>query len=102
FVYAEPGVARAHVLRAASRQFREGDVQHWWHEPSGRGVRTRSSDDLVWLPFVADHYVRVSGDAAVWTEPVRFLEQRPLEPHEHDAYELPTASAESDTLYGHC
>jgi cyclic beta-1,2-glucan synthetase len=97
-----PGVPRAHLLRAASRQFLEGDVQHWWHEPGGQGVRTRFSDDRLWLPYAALQYVGATGDDGVLDETVPFLAGRVLEPHEHEAYERPAVSTESASLYEHC
>jgi cyclic beta-1,2-glucan synthetase len=102
FVYAEPAIAREHILRAAARQFVEGDVQHWWHPQSGRGVRTRFSDDLVWLPYVVDRYLTVSGDSSVLDEYVPFLAMRILEPHEHEVYDLPTVTDDHASVYEHC
>ncbi len=101
-LFATPVIARRHLLHAASKQFVEGDVQHWWHEPSGQGVRTRFADDRLWLVFATLEYVGATGDDAVLDEEVSFLEMRPLNPDEHEAYEKPTVSAERGSLYEHC
>jgi cellobiose phosphorylase len=101
-VHAEPALTREHLLRAATHQFREGDVQHWWHPPTSRGVRTHCSDDYLWLPYATCRYVACVADSGVLDESIPFLEGRPLKPEEESYYDLPNRSETSATLYQHC
>jgi cellobiose phosphorylase len=100
--HTKPQLARAQILLNASRQFLEGDVQHWWHPPEGRGVRTNYSDDLLWLPFAVSRYINATGDTAILKETIGFLESRLLHDGEDSLYDLPISSSQSADLYEHC
>ncbi len=100
--FSRPEMTRAHLLRAASRQFPEGDVQHWWLPHSGQGVRTRISDDRVWLGYGVARYIEVSGDAAILDEQVPFLHGPPVPPGAHDDFLQPQVSDTTESLFEHC
>ena len=100
--FAAPELTREHLLRCAAHQFEEGDVQHWWHPPAGRGVRTQFSDDFLWLPYAVSRYVMTTGDIGVLSERTNSLTCRALKPDEESYYDLPQQSDKSATLFEHC
>jgi len=101
-IHLKPEVTRKQILIHAARQFKEGDVQHWWHPPTGRGVRTHFSDDLLWLPFVVNFYLKMTEDYSILDEQIHFIEGPELEQHQEDAYIFPDISEEKGSLYEHC
>lgn len=101
-LFSQPILARQQILCAARRQFVEGDVQHWWHPPTGRGVRTHFSDDLLWLPYVTHQYLKVTGDFSILEEELSFIEGPLLNPNQEDSYFTPTQSHRGASLYEHC
>jgi cellobiose phosphorylase len=102
YIYAGPEITRKHILTSAARQFREGDVQHWWHPETGNGVRTLCSDDMLWLPFVVAQYVKVTGDAKILDEQASFIEGPLLAPGEHERMFIPAVSTDTAAIRDHC
>ena len=101
-LYSKPELVRAQLLLHASRQFPEGDVQHWWHPPTGKGVRTKISDDYLWMPLVAAKYLQATADYSILDEVVSYLDGPILGEHEHEAYIVPRTSDQRGSFYEHC
>lgn len=101
-IHCRPELARNQIILCASRQFEEGDVQHWWHPPEGRGVRTRCSDDMLWLPFAVSRYVAATGDVGILETNIGYLESRLLHVDEDSLYDLPVSGIQKGTLFEHC
>lgn len=101
-VYTWPELTRQQILLHAAHQFVEGDVQHWWHPGVNKGIRTRYSDDFLWLPYVTADYIECTGDRSILDETVGFLEDDPLPADEDEKYNIPRVSGEKDTVYNHC
>jgi len=99
--FIRPDIMKEQIMRSAAHQFLEGDVQHWWHPPR-RGIRTRITDDLLFLPFVTADYIEITGDKSILDEMVPFLEDEPLEPEEDARYNIPRVSEEVGSIYEHC
>ncbi len=101
-LYVDPELTRKQILLHASKQFEEGDVLHWWHPPTGRGIRSKITDDRLWLPYVTDHYLRVTGDSDILNEEVPYITARSLEDNEHEVYLTPQVTEKKGSLYEHC
>jgi cellobiose phosphorylase len=100
--YVSPDMTRNQIIESSRHQFLEGDVQHWWHPVTDRGIRTRFSDDLLWLPYVTADYIGITGDYSILEVETRFLEDEPLGENEDERYNKPRISEESGSIYRHC